>query len=261
MGNVNFELEDYDKAIEYYQKAIAADPNYDPSYYSIGHVYKNTGKYKEALQAFETYIALTINNPDNFTLWAKEQVEEIKKIRQKGVYPKLRKIVDEIKSLLLSKETCITHYTSLSTAKSLISEGSPFRLSEGAFLNDTSEGRNLNEYLEFQNTASESNGTLAELFSRRPFIGSFVKEKQDNNLTLWRMYGKESKEEAKGCAITVEVEKLKTLLQETTTKSKSDGGDIATNTGEIFEFYKVAYRKKEDDKFVLPGARLVKPPN
>ena len=255
MGNVYEDLKEYGKAIEYYQRAIAAYPNMAGIYYNIGLTYKNAEQYQMALQAFEKFIAFTANNGDDFTLRALRYVEELKKILQNVVYAKLRKIVDEIKALLLFKETCVTHYTSLSTAKSMISEGSPFRLSEGAFLNDTSEGRNLNEYLDFQNTASDSNGTLAKLFFKKPFIGSFVKEKQDNNLTLWRMYGKESKEEAKGCAITVDVEKLKTLLQETATKSKSDGGGTATNTGEIFEFYKVAYRKKEGDKFVLPGAQ------
>jgi hypothetical protein len=90
----------------------------------------------------------------------------------------------------------------------MILKNSPLRLSEGTFLNDTSEGRELFNYLSYETTKLNNNDTMAELFIERPFIGSFVSDTKHNDLTLWRMYGKEAQSEAKGCALTIYKTKL-----------------------------------------------------
>lgn len=87
------------------------------------------------------------------------------------------------------------------------------------------------------------------LFTEKPFIGSFVNEIKNNDLTLWRMYGKEALEEAKGCAITIDIEKLKENIIEGLNISKDL--DIPIDFEEI-EFYNVAYLER--NKFKFSGA-------
>lgn len=65
------------------------------------------------------------------------------------------------------------------------------------FLNDTSEGTILFDYLDFDTSTHNNCGPNASIFSKKPFIGSFVNQTKNNDLTLWRMYGKENLEEAK----------------------------------------------------------------
>src|SRR5207253_9129741 len=109
--------------------------------------------------------------------------------------------------------TCLTHYTSLSVAKIMIIDKSAFRLSEGSYLNDTSEGRELFNYLNLHQISANDQPTFEEYFSEKPFIGSFVPEQLHNDLTLWRMYGKEDNFEAKGCAITIGKEEFLKAIQ------------------------------------------------
>jgi hypothetical protein len=72
-----------------------------------------------------------------------------------------------------------------------------------------------------------------------------------NDLTLWRMYGKEEKEEAKGCAITINPPLLlEALKQQLMPKGQNS---ISPQEDGFFSFYKVAYRA-QDGHFILPGA-------
>jgi hypothetical protein len=107
-------------------------------------------------------------------------------------------------------------------------------------------------YLDFDTTASKNHLALSVLFSQKPFIGSFVSASKYNDLTLWRMYGKEEKEEAKGCALTINP----ALLLETLKKQLMPDGksSIGAKDNEAFSFYKVAYRA-QDGQFILPGAQ------
>lgn len=158
-----------------------------------------------------------------------------------------------IKVLLLFQDTCVTHYTGLSVAKVLILDKSKFRLSEGAFLNDTSEGQELFKYLPDIRKSTPKNETVACPFINKPFIGSFVSEKKLDDLTLWRMYGKENKDEARGCALTLDKDKLLESLKESLiADGKTDKSEI--KDGE-FNFYRIAYRKEgQEGIFIIPGA-------
>jgi hypothetical protein len=129
---------------------------------------------------------------------------------------------------------------------------SEFRLSEGAFLNDPIEGRELFHYLGYHSTAHGGQDNQASLFVRKPFIGSFVPGDQKNNLTLWRMYGKESDEEGKGCCLTLKRRKLIYVLEEKLASGMAEKKELKGVEG--FHFYKVAYHaQKGPGRFFMPG--------
>jgi len=240
----------YKKAIDDYNKAIQLDENYPFAYYNRGRTYSTLGEYKKAIDDYQNYIKL-INNPDDYnTKIALSEIERLRANIRNEWYKEIEQIISEIRQLLVFDERCITHYTSLSAAKAMILESSPFRLSEGAYLNDTSEGKELFKYLSFETPKSTKDGTIEENFIEKPFIGSFVADNKHNNLTLWRMYGKEAQIEAKGCALTIEREQFinsfKAILNPVDKKES-----IISESGDKFTFYKVAYWDNEE--FLIPG--------
>lgn len=251
LGSVYFDKGEYDTAIGWFQKAIELNPKFESVYYNMALVYEALGDHAKALTDYEKYIELTKDNADYFTDRAMERVAELKKTVKSVQYSEIVELVTQIKNLLLFSDGCITHYTGLSTAKALVLNSSPFRLSEGAFLNDTSEGRELFTYLNFHVKALKSHDMEALTFTPKPFIGSFVAETKHDDLTLWRMYGKEEKEEAKGCAITLHQQQLVEAIQNKVAPSSLGGLSIKNN--DAFSFYRVAY-KSHDNQFILPGA-------
>lgn len=249
LGNIYADLKQYDRAIREYSKAIEIDSkNYIP-YYNRAITFYELEQYAEALRDYEKQIELTGNSPDIYTSNAKERIKELKRLLEETDFTKIRDLIEQIKDSLLHNDGCITHYTSLTTARKLILENSPLRLSEGAFLNDSSEGRELFKFLPSFNTSSlPLNDTTVEPFAKKPFIGSFVPQNRHDDLTLWRMYGKENKEDAKGCAITIDsnelVESIKTILTK----------DSSINDDEDLKFYRVAYRRQNPpNPFFIPG--------
>lgn len=68
------------------------------------------------------------------------------------------------------------------------------------------------------------------------------------------MYGKEEKEEAKGCAITIDMAKLLENLNDKMILNPKDSS--SSKTDEEFRFYRIAYRVQgKQDRFIIPGAR------
>jgi tetratricopeptide (TPR) repeat protein len=253
MGIAYNKLKKNDKAIEYYDKAIRIDPLYANAYYNRGSSYKNAEKYLKAISDYKKYIDLTKDKPDYFTSLAKSIVADLNKLIKDPGFSAISELVDDIKKLLLYKEECITHYTSLSVSKKLILEDSLFRLSEGTFLNDTSEGRELYKVIPVIKDSVKINDTEAKPFSPKPFIGSFVAQTKHDDLTLWRMYGKENSEEAKGCAITIERAKLLEKIKNSLTADTET--EISKKVEEEFSFYRVAYNNKQgQQQFVIPGS-------
>ena len=255
LGLVYYDLKEYDEALKFYDQAIAKDTAYYDPYFGRALIYQAKEKYKEAFDDYNTYIAHSVNTADYFTSVAKERSKELEKLINIPHYSAISKAVDKIKELLLFKDKYVTHYTGLSSTKILVlNEESKFRLSEGAFLNDTSEGRELFDFLpSFMAPSNRPNSTEAKLFTAKPFIGSFVSRIKQDDLTLWRMYGKENKEEARGCAITIDREKLIEDLKKSLIPDNKNS--FMQNIDEEFSFYRVAYRKRDQqDHFVIPGS-------
>jgi tetratricopeptide (TPR) repeat protein len=210
LGSVYYNLGDHLKGIDFLNKGLKINPNYSQLYYNRALNFKKTESYAKALEDFKKYLALKSNKVDYYTSIAKSNIIELKKQIKNSEYRSISEIVKKVKTLLLFNGVYVTHYTSLSVSKILIlNSNSKFRLSEGAYLNDTAEGRELFNFLPPCYLADvKANDTIAKPFAPKPFIGSFVADTKHDDLTLWRMYGKEEKDEAKGCAITIEREKL-----------------------------------------------------
>jgi tetratricopeptide (TPR) repeat protein len=252
LGNVCGIKGDYKPALGWFQKAIDLNPKSDTSYYNRALAYEAIDKPDKALADYEQYIALAKNKTDYYAKRAAEKVAELRKTTQSIQYGDFAELVTQIKDLLRFSDGHITHYTGLSTTKALVlSDSSLFRLSEGAFLNDTSEGRELFNYLDFDATMHTKRDVEAESFAPKPFIGSFVAETKHDDLTLWRMYGKEDKEEAKGCAITIDPRQLVDAIRHKLLPREQGGGNL--QTGNDFSFYRVAY-KNQQGQFILPGS-------
>jgi tetratricopeptide (TPR) repeat protein len=234
---------EYDKSISDFTKAIQSDKNYPFSYYNRAISYKNKGEYKNSIQDFERYINLKKDPLDYFTKIAKSEIDNLRKNISETWRPEIENLVTEIKTLLLFNQNCITHYTSLSAAKAMILEESPLRLSEGAFLNDTSEGKELVKYLNFS-VIKNKEDEPEEDFIEKPFIGSFVNEHKHNDLTLWRMYGKEALTEARGCALTINREQFISNFESKILPE--DKTNITAQSKGRYTFYKVAYIQNEE---------------
>ena len=246
LGSVFYDLKKYDKAEEYFNIALEINPNFDAPYHNLGLLYYVLKKYDLAKAYFSKSIQLKTNDDDFYYKYATSKIEEIDKILENSSYKKITGLVSKIKDILLFTGECVTHYSSISASQYLILKDSPLRLSEGSFLNDTSEGQELFSFLVFSPEAKTK--CQEEIFTKRPFIGSFVDISKRNDLTLWRMYGKEALEEAKGCSITLNVNELK---QSINAKIKTSDALISPKSEEI-EFYRVAYRS--NDSFHFAGA-------
>ena len=253
LGEVYMGLKKFNEALKSYDKAIEINPKNPHRYYLRAKAHVSNETYEFAISDYEKYIELKNDISDYFTSVARSKIAELKKIIKDQYYSPISELVGKIKVLLLFQDACVTHYTSLSVAKALILAKSKFRLSEGAFLNDTSEGQELFKYLPYIRKNAPKNETVALPFINKPFIGSFVSEKKLDDLTLWRMYGKENKDEARGCALTLDKDKLLESLKESLiADGKTDKPEIKDDE---FSFYRIAYRKEgQEELFKIPGA-------
>ena len=65
-GNFYFDAEDYNKAVEYYNKAVELNPNYGTAWNNIGVAYYNLGNYNKAVEYYNKSLEL---NPDYDIAW------------------------------------------------------------------------------------------------------------------------------------------------------------------------------------------------
>ncbi len=243
---------EYNKAIDDYDKAISLDDDYANTFFNRGIAYNELGNYVKAIKDYRKYIELT-NAFDYRNQVAKSRIEDLQKKLNDIWYKDVSDVIDKIKNFLLFRDLHLTHYTSLSGAKSMILDKSEFRLSEGAYLNDTSEGQELFRYLNYSTVKQINDETVAEVFVERPFIGSFVIDSKHDDLTLWRTYGKEGGAEAKGCALTINKERFISTLKDRTIGVEDKSISVLQLENQ-FTFYKVVYiRKEEKNRFIIPG--------
>jgi len=250
-GNVWKAQQKYDKAITDYTKAIKRNPYFANAYYNRGLAKKEKNVDPEEIkQDFEKYLKLITDESDIWAKYAKYYIEELNEKIEDPELWSIKQSVNDIKDKLLIKEECV-HYTSLSKLKKLILEDSKFRISEGNFMNDPSEGEVFFNFLEDKFDTSRKDGSSVETFSPKPFIGSFVTEDKYNDLNMWRFYGKEAGIEAKGCAITLRtqefIEDIKDFLANEKKEARLD------NESDI-HFYRVVYLvHHESTKFYIPN--------
>jgi len=231
------------KAVSDYNKAIELNPNHKQAYYNRGLLEEYKGvRLEDRISDFRKFLELAKEEDDIWVKRAREFIKEFEEKIKDGALKEISEITTAIKKLLLIKHGCITHYTGLTVTKKLIIEAkNKFRISEGSFLNDTSEGTELFKFLQYQFSV-RTDGMIAETFAPKPFIGSFVSEEKHDDLNLWRFYGKENGVEAKGCAITLKLNEFIDAIN----FSISDGERKAASDNEDdINFYKVAYWNHE----------------
>lgn len=222
-------------AVLHYEKSIELLPDFGWSYLDLAEIYIKLEEYDKAI--FYCTKALDLENSEDFYRWVKETLNEINKRKFNSDYKKVSLLIDEIKELLHTDTYIITHYTSLSTTRALLLKKSKLRLSEATFLNDTSEGKTLLNYLGVEESKNTNYGLSYE-FIKKPYIGSFVNHELDNDLTLWRMYGKEGKEEAEGCSLKIDGAKFISEFRDSLKKDSEQWND---DIAKEFKFYRVAY--------------------
>ncbi|WP_159468347.1 tetratricopeptide repeat protein [Dyadobacter sp. 3J3] len=281
LGDLYYEQDRFMQALEFYFKYLE---DYPPSIYihtSIGEAYFELGEYSKARDYFAEYLSRNQDDEQNYlTIRTKARLEEaIKRLKDNG-YNEVSNLLTDIRHILLFEDECLTHYTSLEVTQKLILEANnPIRLSEGAFLNDPSEGTELFKlfpsflYANHELTAVERSemDTISKPFVQKPFIGSYVAKIKENDLTLWRMYGKDNKEEARGCAITMNRKEMLLAITENLLRpkastihtennlpknSKSEISMVSENLSEDFNFYRVAYKIHNKVEFLVPGLDL-----
>src|SRR5690606_6823702 len=66
LGRSQVELEEWNKALESYQKSIDLDPSFAPSYLNLGTVYLQQTELEKAHQNFQTYKLLDPESPSGY---------------------------------------------------------------------------------------------------------------------------------------------------------------------------------------------------
>ncbi|HEX2898187.1 MAG TPA: tetratricopeptide repeat protein, partial [Bacteroidia bacterium] len=207
-GNAYLSLGDKQKALLDYGKAIALDPSQADTYYNRSLILEEQVDFKEAIQDLDQYLKL---ETDPF--WIDRAKARLVDLEAKLKHPTVRKVgalVEEIRKLLRFEGAEITHYTSFSAAKLMILDKSPFRMSEATFMNDPSEGTMLLGFL-FKGKADPlDEGHFDGRFVGKPFFGSFVdaSANMQDDLGMWRLYGKEYGAEAAGTSLTFDSQAL-----------------------------------------------------
>lgn len=181
---VYFVTEDYLAAVQDYTKAIELQPNHETTYYNRGLSYEKLDNFESALEDYRKLLELNLTEDQYLLELTEAKVVELEKKIEDPQYRIINDLVNKIKSILQFDESCVSHYTSLSATKSLILDKSLFRLSEGTYLNDTSEGRELFNYLNLPIKEINLKSSIPEVFFERPFIGSFVSETKHDDLAL-----------------------------------------------------------------------------
>lgn len=249
-GNAYNANKDYPNAIADYSKAIKLNPYNGNAYYSRGLAKKdNKDKLTDIKKDFDRYLELVTDDNEIWTKYAKYYVEDLKERISDKKLSNIVDIVTKIKDVLRINDECITHYTSLSVLKKLILKDSKFRISEGNFMNDPSEGKDFYKFIDYKPYTSCDENSKLERCSHKPFIGSFVTPDRCDDLNMWRFYGKENGVEANGCAINICIQDFidaikDYLLNEKKKARQNDESDL--------DIYKVAYFDDRSTSFYIP---------
>lgn len=229
----------YKEAIDDYTKAIEIKSDFENAYYNRGLAKKEENiDLKGSKEDFEKYLELAIDENENSTKYARYYIKELDVMIKD---PELRSIIQSVKDIkgkLLIEEECV-HYTKFSTLQKLVLEESKFRISEGNFLNDPSEGKEFFNFLKYKPHGSCKDGSSAETFSPKPFIGSFVTKDKHDDLNMWRFYGKEAGIEAKGCAITLRTQEFIDDIKNSLSNEKNKKARLDDESD--INFYRVVY--------------------
>jgi len=261
-GNAWKAKKKYEKAINDYTDAIRIKPDFENAYYYRGLARKEKDITNEKFidiegskEDFKEYLKLTADENDIGVRYAKYYLKKLDEINDTKLSD-IKNLILEIKNILRIDDECITHYTTLSTMKELIlTDTCKFWIFEGNFMNDPSEGREFFSFLDSDEEKPEEKMTEIETFVPKHFIGSFVIGKKNNDLNMWRFYGKEDGAEAKGCSITLNRQKFIEDIKNSLSNEKNKEARIDDESD--VNFYRVVYMLHEglpEFKFSIPNS-------
>jgi len=265
-GKYKEAINDYKEAINDFTKAIQKNSKFENAYYNRGLVKKE--KYIDSegnkqyidlegsKKDFKKYLKLTSEENDIGVRYAKYYLKKLEEINDLAL-SEIIDLVIKIKKLLRINEDFITHYTSLSAMKILIlADNSKLRISEGNFMNDPSEGTELFSFLDGEDKRKKVETTEMEPFVPKPFIGSFVTKVMNNDLNMWRFYGKEDGVEAKGCAIVLRTQEFIEDIKNSLSNEKNKEARIDDESD--ISFYWVVYLPHNSTDFEIPNLKSKK---
>jgi protein O-GlcNAc transferase len=101
LGILNYQLKNYEFAIDYIKKALQINPTVADAYYNLGNIYKDCGQLDEAIINFQKSLELNPNNSDAYN--------------NEGIIYKYDKKLDEAmscfqKAIQLNPNNAIAHY-------------------------------------------------------------------------------------------------------------------------------------------------------
>ena len=210
-GREYYSSDDYDRAIEEFDKAIAADPSNSSTYVRRGQVYFLNKKYVQSFQDLLKAIELEPKKKSRISpAYIASQLNTVSdpfKIKSFEYFINIWRAINKIKRKLLEKDATVTHYTSLDVLKKLLS-GKRFRFYNATYMNDPEEGKIFFKILKeeskkFKIDVEKIFYENSTDFYSPAYIGSFttMNDPQEDELFLWRTYGKQKNEDAGGACL------------------------------------------------------------
>lgn len=257
--------EEFEKAIELYKKTIFIKKDYAFAHWRLGNVFFQKEELGEAIKEFKKFEKYSTNEFSKAR--GKAKISDLQARKANATYQEIAKKIDEIEGIMAFKEPFVTHYTKLETARHVVLNWSNFRASEASFMNDPSEGDELFKYFgeayarPFGVEKKDDSGPHRRQFEKQPFIGSFVPARLENNLSMWRFYGKDEQAEANGCSISIDASRFqKSLVRHMFPAADESEANLRQ---EDFQLYKVGYFRTKGNLIELislegQGAELAK---
>lgn len=213
------------KAKSDYFSAIQLDPDMHYPYINLGDDYYEQRNWKLALTNYQIAKKLGTEFPSSWLIAriadCLEKIDEEKQLEAakptfeisksiKVLKAKLEGKINEIKKLATAPKMDVVHYTSLEVAKSLATQASnQLWYSNVVYVNDPEEGKILLNILDDGKDKTISQAYLAgeSRTELSVYLGSFLpaekskdNDSHEDDLVMWRTYGKDSKGvEAAGC--------------------------------------------------------------
>jgi tetratricopeptide (TPR) repeat protein len=213
-GRLNIDLHKYPEGIKDLLEAkqiIDAKsiefPHIDDLNFLIGEAYCLLNDHKTGFEYLKQ------SNLNHISVYISKELGEINTIENGKIFTlswELALVCNSIRNAVFeagaNDSLSVSHYTSLTVADKLISKDekgadNTLRYYNAGYMNDPAEGETIFELL--GNKAKDLFVKGKENEENCIYIGSFLPSAFADNLVMWRTYGKENGEDAKGCSLTI----------------------------------------------------------
>jgi len=263
-GNAWYFKEDFVQAEENFW-IVASYKGYEALGYSnLGDVYSSLGEFQKAQEFYEK-----ANSFDNIQDWLSKQIlQKLERNKQRinlvrsnvklvdlimntKIEDRIDRTLQNIRKVAKSDAKSVVHYTKLFVADIYVSSlNSKMHYSNAIYMNDPMEGKVFFEYLKDWKDDSiiqaylngeKRNESSVYLGSFLPAKGSGYSKSHEDELVMWRTYGKDKNgKEAAGCNLVLSSEFFKLR--------KKPAATAHLNSGAENDMQKVAIIKEEYSK-------------